>query len=242
MAKAEKSYPSHVCKRLDALSEARIAESAAEQALTKTRKSLKEQWGKIGWGSTGKHKDLALDYVQTLFQIEYSRARQKELADTLVETVKNAYQEELFDNDELEVLVHKADMDEVVTVVTGAKPATDEADVDQVTMPVGGPSAKEPPKKPALEPAPVHQGVDMHLAASVNELDMPELNKGRLLNAGINTVADAIKLFEDETKHAGTVLNCGEKIVAAIKKAVAAYRDKHRTAMVEKFTTGTGEN
>lgn len=228
-----------VWKRLTSIYAARENSKARLADLVKTRKSLDAELDELGAGKTAKHMQKSREYVVCLRAIDYERARVQELADLQGSTIKSGIEGKFdFDEDDFDAPDTASESD---YFLHHREPPPAE-DPNQQKLPVGGPSAKEPPKKPALEPAPVHQGVDMHLAASVNELDMPELNKGRLLNAGINTVADAIKLFEDDTKHPGTVLNCGEKIVAAIKKAVAAYRDKHRTAMVEKFTTGTGEN
>lgn len=233
MAK-EKTYPPHVCVRLDRLSEARTAEKSREQNLIKARKSLKEEFGKIGWGESSKHKDLALDYVQTVFEIDHCRARQKDLADKIDETIANAHQGDLFDNDDLDKLTKAAPIAEVVKAVAGA--AADEADRDQGELQVGGPSAKEPPKKPRLQPEPaVPEGEDQHLQASVNELDMREDLKGLCIEAGFDTIAKLVHVLDGKDGRAelSTKANLSENKTATVAKAVAAYRKEHRSAKRE---------
>lgn len=228
MAKHREPFSHVVCDKIRNLLAARKKAETKRGDLFKARDYAKDELDKTGKDEEAKRLHFQADYGKCVIEIsQYDRAI-KRIQTQLDDAVENADNEKLFGDDP------SVDFAEML-----AEPAKTPAKSDK---PVGGPSAKEPPKKPAIEPAPVHQGVDMHLAASVNELDMPELHKGRLLHAGITTIADAIKLFEDETKHAGTVLNCGEKIVANIKKAVAAYRDTHRKATKEKFTTGTGED
>ncbi len=238
MAK-DKTYPPHVCVRLDRLSEARTAEKAREQTLIKARKSLKEDFGKIGWGSTTKHKDLALEYVQTVFEIDHCRARQKDLADKIDETIANAHQGELFDNDDLDKLTRTAPIEEVVKAVAGG--AGEDDDEDQVKLPVGGPSAKEPPKKPGLQLAGTHaDGVDEHLQASVNELDMREDLKGLCIAAGFDTIAKLVHVLDGPGGRAdlSTQANLSENKTATVAKAVSTYRKEHRSAMRE-AETGT---
>lgn len=75
-------------------------------------------------------------------------------------------------------------------------------------------------------------GVDEHMAASVNELDCPENLKGKMIDAGLTTVgrvADAI----DREQDLGEMLDVGENQVRSVKKAVKAYRAAHRRAAAD---------
>jgi hypothetical protein len=234
MAKKDRQYPPAVCERLDRLSEARVAEIAREESLIKQRKATKEEFGRIGWGSTDKHKDLALDYVQTVFEIDHSRARQKSLSEKIDETIRNAHQRELFDDaDDIDSLVQPASIDQVVKAVAGGAGEEDDADPDQEFLPVGGPSAAEPPKPLRLAPADQPAGFDEHLNASINELDMRDDLKTACAKAGRHHINSLVVIVDgpDELAALQNTLNVTEKDARAIIRAVKAYRTAHRGAM-----------
>ncbi|MCK6475306.1 MAG: hypothetical protein L6Q35_00570 [Phycisphaerales bacterium] len=233
MSKKDRQYPPAVCERLDRLSEARVSEIAREDALIKTRKAVKEEFGRIGWGKTDKHKDLALDYVQTVFEIDHSRARQKSLSEKIDDTIRNAHQKELFDHaDDIDTLVQPASIDQVVKAVAGGAGEDDDADPDQQDLPVGGPSASEPPKRLRLAPE-QPAGIDEHLKASVAELDMRDDLKAACVKAGRSHINGLVVIIDgpDELASMQTTLNVNEKDAKAIIRAVKAYRSAHRGAM-----------
>lgn len=94
---------------------------------------------------------------------------------------------------------------------------------------VGRPGSK--PKPIAPDPA-LADGVDQHLATSINELDMPERVKGLLINAGLLKVGNLIDII-DADKDIGAEANLSAKQAEDVKKAVAAFRRKHRKAARE---------
>ncbi|MCC6429221.1 MAG: hypothetical protein IT435_20670 [Phycisphaerales bacterium] len=228
MAK-EKAYPVHVCTRLDRLSEARVTEIAREESLKKKRKAAQQAFAKIGWGSTPEHKELALDLVQILFEIDHCRGRQKSLSEKIDEVIANAHQGDLFDNEDLDNLTGRQSIDQVVKSFA-RQPAAEPEDPDQQQLPVGGPNAGKPADPP---PAPLQfAGVDEHLQASVNELDMREDLKGKCIQAECPTIGHLATLLDSPGRaDLRDKLNVGEKQAAEIAKAVKAFRAKHRDAM-----------
>lgn len=97
---------------------------------------------------------------------------------------------------------------------------------DAETRPVGRPGK---PRPEAPDPS-KGDGVDEHLNASVNELDIRENLKSRLVGAGLTTVGRVASAIEDKAKDLRDILNCGENIASEIKKAVKQYRTTHRKA------------
>lgn len=102
------------------------------------------------------------------------------------------------------------------------------------------PSAPKPRDEAARQEDHEHaEGVDEHLDASVNELDIPELDKGRLVKAGFTTIGAVAKVI-DSDGDLGAALNVGEKVAARVKAAVQTFRSVHRkaSAQVEREAVG----
>lgn len=108
--------------------------------------------------------------------------------------------------------------------VRAKEPAGDAGGV----KPVGRPGK---PRPIAPDPS-LADGVDQHLATSINELDMPEKVKGLLINAGLLKVGNLIDII-DADKDIGAEANLSVKQAEDVKKAVAAFRRKHRKAARE---------
>lgn len=108
--------------------------------------------------------------------------------------------------------------------------------------PVGEKKNGKPAVKPAIaggETPP--EGVDEHLAASVNELDCRENLKGKLVDAGFKTIKDLADFIDSDKQPLGSVVEVGENGISEIKKALKAYRTKHRAAMREAEAEASGE-
>ncbi len=89
-----------------------------------------------------------------------------------------------------------------------------------------------------LPPVVVHtvEGEAQHMAASVNELDLPELQKGRLIKGGLTTVAQLAALVDGPgfvQAHLEERCSCTEKQAFQIVTALNAYRKKHRKAAAQ---------
>lgn len=83
-------------------------------------------------------------------------------------------------------------------------------------------------------------GVDEHLAASVNELDMAENLKGKLVAAGLTTVGRVAAILDDKKKSLLDEANLNQNQTAAVTRAVKAYRKDPRRAAREAESVGGG--
>jgi len=94
--------------------------------------------------------------------------------------------------------------------------------------PVGRPG----PVKPAAPDPSKATGIHEHLKASVNKLDCPEVIKGKLFKAKLETVNDVVQALNakrDLTVQAGLTVKQDEQLA----EAVGAYRAKHLKADLE---------
>jgi hypothetical protein len=105
--------------------------------------------------------------------------------------------------------------------------------MDEMPLPLAAPEPKpKAPAKPRVE-GPAHaEGVNEHLDAAVAELDLPELQKGRLVKGGFETIG-ALAKFVDEKGNIRDRLEIGENQAGQILKALAAFRSRHRSAIVQ---------
>lgn len=87
------------------------------------------------------------------------------------------------------------------------------------------------PKPIAPDPS-LADGVNQHLATSINELDMPEKVKGLLVNAGLLKVGNLIEII-DADKDIGAEANLSAKQAEDVKRAVASFRRTHRRAALD---------
>jgi hypothetical protein len=74
--------------------------------------------------------------------------------------------------------------------------------------------------------------VDEHLKAHVNELDCREDLKGKLVSAGLTTIG-AVAYIIDGDGDLRDKAEINENQASEIKRAVKAYRKKHRSAARE---------
>lgn len=112
--------------------------------------------------------------------------------------------------------------------------------MDERPIPAPRVEKPSPPRetaKPAVEKDPgVAVGVDEHLAASVNELDLPELVKARLVRGGYTTVGAVAKFLEGKPNASAAIadeLGVAVGKADAVIKAVEVYRKKHQRAILD---------
>ena len=104
------------------------------------------------------------------------------------------------------------------------------------TRPVGRPG----PAKPAAPSPEMGDGVDEHLKTSVNELDLREDIKGKLIKHQFNTVHQLVAQMacqgESEADALMSVVEDSMTLAEckAVCKAVKTFRVKHRDAMLKK--------
>lgn len=211
-------------KSLVAVSNARDTLKSREKDLVQERKSLDTKLDELGAGDTGEHRRVSRQYVVCLRAIEYSRERLKSLADDADRIIRDAIQGkfEFADSIDEDGLVKQPSEDDLFAHDDDGEPKLEDA------RPVGRPGK---PRPIAPDPS-LADGVDQHLATSINELDMPEKVKGLLINAGLLKVGNLIEII-DADKDIGAEANLSVKQAEDVKKAVAAFRRKHRKASLE---------
>lgn len=115
--------------------------------------------------------------------------------------------------------------------------------LDERPLPTPRVEKPAPPRatKPAVEKdAGVAVGVDEHLAASVNELDLPELQKSRLVRGGYTTVGALAKFVDaagaqaaEQTAAVVKEFGVADKHAVQLLDALRIYRRKHQRASLE---------
>lgn len=219
MATNEKAW-----KALMALANARTVAKQRESELIGTRKDLENQLDTLGAGNTADHLRVSRDYVVTLRSIEFERDRLKTLADQMERTITEAQQgkfefaEEIAD-DERALLKRPKETD------LFHKPDPKPESKPEDKRPVGRPKPEAP------EPA-IADGENQHLTASVNDLDLAERAKGKLIAAGLTTIG---RLFEVIEQEGGEVkleeaANVTTAVAGAIVKAARSWQKAHRKA------------
>lgn len=122
---------------------------------------------------------------------------------------------------------------------------TQQADAEQLAleyeMPVEPPPAADadqmkfdqderPIGKPLKDQPEVPEGVDQQLAASVNELDIRDDIKAKLIKQNCTTIK-ALTVLVDSDADLNDIFGFSDAVVKLVKKSLASYRKKHRDAM-----------
>lgn len=95
--------------------------------------------------------------------------------------------------------------------------------------PVGRPG----PVRPDLPDPSKGDGVDEHLSASPNELDMREQLKCKVISAGCKTIGAIAAIIDDLARDICAELNLTDKEATAVTVSVTKFRKAHRSAMRE---------
>lgn len=211
-------------KALFSISNAREASKSRELELVQTRKDLENQLDALGAGNTSEHLRVSRDYVVTLRSIDFERDRIRSLADKMDSAVKAAIQgkfEFADDLDEREIVRRPKEAE-----LFHAPPPPPEKEHDD--RPVGR-SKKQPE-------APQPMGENQHLEASVLELDMRDQLKVKCNDAGFSTIGQLAQIVDgvNAMTTMSEKLNVEVGDATMIIKAVAAFRVKHRKAMIAK--------
>lgn len=137
---------------------------------------------------------------------------------------------------ELRKVVEAADSEQL-EINFDPPPAPEEEDPKQLKLGEGEkpvrPVGKPGPAKPEAPDPSKGDGVDEHLNASVNELDIPPTAADKLIAAGLTTIGRVIAFIDEGSKSIGEEADLGENYVTHIHKAVKKFRTKHRKAMLE---------
>lgn len=145
--------------------------------------------------------------------------------------VRDVYKERL------KVLADKSD--QAISKAYVAKPKPEdlypkhEEDKEQQQLPIGKPGKKPKPEQPDASKG---EGVDEHLNASVNELNITGVDKAALIDAGFKTIGQIVVAAEkadNAIQEIARLTNVSEPFAKAIWTAVNKFRKAHRSAMRE---------
>lgn len=213
-----------VWKALVAVAQAREAAKARESELVLTRRDVEGRLDELGAGETKDHLRVSRDWVVTCRQLDYERNRLKTLADQMEKIVREGIQGKFDFADSINESEINRRPTEADLFHRDPEPEPKPAE----TRPVGRPGKT----KPQVPDPSKGDGVDEHLKASVNELDIREDLKGKLIDAGLTTVGHIAAIL-DKDEHAHIVEGFSQNANAAVKKAVKGFRKEHRAAMRE---------
>ncbi len=233
-----------VCRRIDAIVEARGICKGREKDLTRSRDSIKKELQRLGIGDTPQHRELALDHWNSICGIERCRARIDMLADKMEETIIEARQGKIFeDNDDLEPDYEQPDPEAPKLPFDEKKPAaaagSEKPAETNAAKPIEKHAEKPAKKSKRTQPLrltthePETAETDQHLQASVNELDMRKNLKGFCLAAGCEKIVDVVRLIHAKSNiipDCAEELRCTAEEAHAIFLAIDAWRKKHRKA------------
>lgn len=149
-----------------------------------------------------------------------------------------------FHSNQVDELVEKADAPSFEFMYEISDLEKREADDDR---PVGKPGTPKPKKGGKAgggggEPVPEAaqpEGFNQHLTASVNELEVNDRVKEKLVDAEFVTIGQLYAFIEDG-KNLTHKLNAGENVVSAVKRALKDYVKKHTKADLEATRDGRG--
>lgn len=212
-----KAFPGKTCARLRRLNEIRTAARSKRADLFQSRDATEEQLHATRHEETKKRENLTRDYGTVVLELKRLNHAIKSIESDVFDTIANGDQGKLWEDGDVQLSLE--DYLAEANVIDD-----DEGDV----RPVGRPGK---PRPIAPDPS-LADGVDQHLATSINELDMPEKVKGLLINAGLLKVGNLIEII-DADKDIGAEANLSVKQAEDVKKAVAAFRRKHRKASLE---------
>jgi hypothetical protein len=221
-AQEYKPFPAIACQRIRNLMAAKAKTDADRKSMFDARDHAKEELGKLDdGGGSAKRKSLEADYGKACLEIDRLASTAKWLNSELRTTVEKADEPGLFDTAEISVpdFTEQRDEDEG---------QDGEAAASRSAAPIGKqPSGPRAPK--AIEPP---EGTDQHLTASVNELDLPEQLKGKLVAAGYVEVRHIEPILRDglDPEALMQAMGIGQEKLAQIKRAVKAFVTSHRRA------------
>lgn len=133
-----------------------------------------------------------------------------------------------FHSNQLDDLVENADAPELEFMYDMPDEPAIKEDKDQQQFKGVG----RPGKKPAAAPDPGQgTGVDEHLRVSINELDIAENVRGKILKAGYEQVIQVVMLLDQNSVDHRRVLDLNENQYSALKKSIEAFRAKHTKAI-----------
>lgn len=227
-----RSFPGVVCQRLRNLVDVRTKAEVHRKKLFDRRDQLEEEIHELGKRGKGSEvQDLKAQCFDVIKEIDKDRKTINWCNGEISEAVEKADEPKLWSTSDVEVPSFDDDDDD------------EEADdPDQAT--IGRPGTPTPVrgKKSAAKIAGTEQpeGRNQHLEADLNELDCNDKVKGKLRQAGFNTIGDVWAHAIRDGKPLAMVVDAGENVTAAAMRALKAYLKDHTRADLEATKDGRG--
>lgn len=233
MAKTFEPFPAAACQRLRNLVELKKKSEGERKRMFGVRDQAVENRAQALQNNQPKKVEKSTEeYGQAILEIKRLDKEVRWCDGEIMEAVEKADQPGLFTDVDIAVPDFRP----------GMAHEEEDDDEDQQTMdarPVGRPG-KKPPAAP--DPA-TGDGVDEHLKASVNELDVPEAIIGKLHAAKYERVDQVVRLLESKQLDPRECLNLDEKQIGLLQAAVKKFRGKHQKAIKDEALAeakGTG--
>lgn len=233
------AFPSVVCERIRRLVQlGKNAESQRKKAFD-ARDHVRDEIARITKEMAfGRAKQADIEHKQaefgaTIMEIERLQKTLKWVSGEINIAVERADEPGLFDDADVQVPNFDSD---------------DEAeDKEQGTLAGAGEEGQPAPspKKTKAKPEPIRVpeppvGVDQHMTATVNELDLSEAYRERLADAGFSTIG-SLDAFVRDGGNIRDRLDCGENIASAVLRALKAYKQRQLKAELEREREAAGE-
>ena len=217
------AFPGVVCQRLRNLVNVRTKAENHRKKLFDQRDQLEEEINAAEKkGKKADVQELKAKCFDVLREIDKDRKTIAWVNGEISEAVEKADDLKLWNTADVEVPSFEDDDD-------GEKD-----DPDQ--MVIGKPGTPKPVKGKrgeAVDENPQPEGFNQHLNASVNELEVNDRERQKLVDAGFVTIGQLHKFIEDK-KSLRDKLNCGENPESNIKRALKAFLKKHTRADMQR--------
>lgn len=218
MAKKASHEGCKVCTHVRSLIDLRKQAEKKRKDLFDKRDAAEEQLHQCPDSDRSKRTELKAEYGDHVLEIiRYGRVI-KAISHDVDDTLERSHQPELFDRGSPSMRAYLELADEQ---------DGDDGDAAPGPLPIGRSTGHAPPR-----PAPVPQGEDQHLAASVTELQEHGLSGPgcrALVKAGFNSIAQLAKWFDADCPD-GVADGLSADHVKAAGASLKKYRAAHRNA------------
>lgn len=228
MSQKYETFPAIVCQRLRNLVDVRTKAENHRKKLFDKRDQLEEEIAGLSKaGKKAEVQELKAQCFDVIKEIDKDRKTINWCNGEISEAVEKADEPKLWNTADVEVPTFEE---------TGEE---DAEDPDQQT--IGKPGTPKPSRgrtKPAPEAEPP-EGWNQHLTASVNELDINDAAKQKLVDAGFVTIG-ALHQFITSGKDLRAKLNVSENFFSPIMRSYKRFLKDHTKADMEATKDGRG--
>lgn len=218
MAKTYQPFPGVICQRLRNLVKLKKEAEAKREDIFTDRDAAEETLNGTPTGDTKEREHWQAAYGKCVLDLKRWNVTIKNIANQIEEMVEKADEPGLYDDSD-------------VTIAEFEPKVTPKDDPDQATFADARPVGRRP-KGPSGD-APVAEGENQHLAASILELGLPDHVAVTLKEQGFETVNHLV-LHLNKGKKFIELHKLSEACAKGIEERLSAYLKKHNKAQVDK--------